>query len=129
MLNGNGITLKLLAKRVTPLVLLLTVHSVVVSGFHHHANQQTPTVEQGTSVEADDTDQGRSSPVGGGDSSCVSCQLQRTFASEVRTPSVVELVLTEPVKEPLPAPSPTNGRPTLVLSDRAPPIAHISSAA
>jgi len=120
-LKRNRISFRVLAKHAAPLVLLLTVHSVVVSGFHHHSTLQSTIVEKGSFIESGDTDQPGRSPAGNGDSSCVSCQLQRTFASEVRTPSILATVLAEPVKKLLLAPVPTLGRPTIVLSNRAPP--------
>lgn len=121
MLKRNRMSFRLLAKHAAPLVLLLTVHSVVVSGFHHHSNLQSQIVEQGNCIESGDTNQSGGSPAGNGDSSCVSCQLQRTFASEVRTPSILATILAEPIKEPVLAPLPTRKRPTIVLSNRAPP--------
>lgn len=123
MLNRNRISFRLLAKHAAPLVLLLTVHSVVVSGFHHHSNLQTSIVEQGTHLESRDANKQGGSPSGSGDSSCVSCQLQRTFASEVRTPTILGIIPTEPVKRLLLAALPALGRPSMVLSSRAPPAA------
>jgi hypothetical protein len=123
MLKGNRTSLRLLTMHATPLVLMLMVHSVVVSGFHHHSTLQTPIVNQGSSIEADDTDRPGESPAGGGDSSCVSCQLQRTFASEVQTPSVLPFVPAEPVRKLLVAALPMLGPQTMVLSNRAPPSA------
>ena len=123
MSKGNRISLRLLAKHAAPLVLLLTVHSIVVSGFHHHSNLQTSIVEQGTHLDSRDTDKHGGSPSGSGDASCVSCQLQRTFASEVRTPTILGIIPTEPVKRLLLAALPALGRPAMVLSNRAPPAA------
>ena len=123
MLKGNRISIRLLAKHATPLVLLLTVHSVVVAGFHHHSNLQTSTIEQGSHLESRDTNKQGRSPSGNGDSSCVSCQLQRTFASEVRTPTILGIIPADPVKKPLLTALPALGRPSMVLSSRAPPAA------
>lgn len=104
---------------ITLVMLGLLAHAQLVAALHHHSISTFST----TAVTTDAGGQSRHGLESNSDWQCQLCQLQRAFSSSAPAPSFfVELIAPHISGEAYLAIPHTRG-PTLVPSDRAPPLA------
>ena len=102
-------------------LLCLVAHALFVNATHFHSLCRADSSHAAVRIAATDGDsQGATDE--GGESHCPSCCLQRNFVSDVRIPSLFfELIGKGPSCEMFLS-EPLSCGPSLVLSDRAPPL-------
>jgi len=121
--NGKQAHRMTIARRAVPLAMLfLMAHGLVVCALHRHGPQAKAESATGLRLFGDDESHSSNRTTPGPDSGCVSCRMQRTFASDVRTPSMALVLPSEPVRFEMRPPLSFRNDLWLAPSDRAPPL-------
>lgn len=111
------------SRAVALLLLGLFAHAILVCAFHHHSENRGDDFGSGLRIVSDCGSHSEHVPVSNENSKCLSCRLQSHFLSAVRSPAwTFTLAVGTTVFEPA-RPEPRSHRTSLVLSDRAPPVA------
>ncbi|HXI92861.1 MAG TPA: DUF2946 family protein [Blastocatellia bacterium] len=110
--------------RVTSIAMLcLLAHAFFVSVTHHHNSPQNLSSKLTASLTTSGNDGSGATPGSAGDAHCLSCRLQRNFASNVHPASVVVQPLQEPLSRETTLSEPRSLGSSFIFSNRAPPNA------
>src|SRR6266496_3591920 len=104
-------------------MLCLLAHAFLVSVTHHHNSPRDRSTRATANVTADNSRSSGATPGSAGDAHCLSCRLQRNFASNVHPASVVVQLLQEPLCREISPTEPRSSGACFIFSDRAPPTA------
>jgi hypothetical protein len=103
-------------------MLCLLAHAFFVTVTHHHSSRQDLSATS-ASVTADNSSGSGTTPGSASDAHCLSCRLQRNFASNVHPASVVFQPLQEPLSRETTLSEPRSLGSCFIFSNRAPPTA------
>ncbi|HKG20714.1 MAG TPA: hypothetical protein VKC34_02355 [Blastocatellia bacterium] len=121
-LNGKGkIRTGRRSRAVALLLLGLFAHSILVCAFHHHSVGRG--YDSGPQIVSDCGSHSDHVPVSSGISKCLSCRLQSSFLSDMRSPAWAFALAPGAIASEQARPDPLFYRTVSVLSDRAPPLA------
>jgi hypothetical protein len=99
----------------------LLAHALLLSVVHHHAIDLDAGRSIVVACAPQDSSEGK--PDSSSDSHCVSCRVQRTSISDIRSPSLVVELLLQTIDHETHVSRVSSSCPLLILSNRAPPLA------
>jgi hypothetical protein len=103
------------------LLLGLFAHAILVCAFHHHSVGRG--YDSGPQIVSDCGSHSEHVPVSSGTSKCLSCRLQSSFLSDVRSPAWVFALVSGTIVSEQARLNFFFYKTVFVLSDRAPPLA------